>query len=96
MHSVIAMAEQSGLSYRIYKELKLATQTLVDEYDDSFLRAGFSAAEKFHANFHHGFMKDFELSGDRPVVHEFTTRVLELAAAAKPSDAGVGRPLIFM
>ena len=81
-HAVMAIAEQRGLPYRNHKELKLATQTLAGEYGDTFFREGFSVAEKFHANFYHGFMEDFELSGDRPIVHEFTTRVLELTAAA--------------
>ena len=81
-HAVMAIAEQRGLPYRNHKELKLATQTLAGEYNDTFFREGFSVAEKFHANFYHGFMEDFELSGDRPIVREFTARVLELTAAA--------------
>ena len=81
-HAVMAIAEQRGLRYRNHKELKILAQALADEYDDPFLRAGFSTAEKFHANFYHGFMEDFQIQGDRPVVHEFTSRVMELAAAA--------------
>ena len=80
-HAVMAIAEQRGLSYRDHKELKILAQRLADQYDDSFLREGFSTAEKFHANFYHGFMEDFQIQGDRPVVHEFTSRVMELAAA---------------
>ena len=81
-HAVMAIAEQRGLPYRNHKELKILTQRLADEYEDPFLRSGFSIAEKFHANFYHGFMEDFQVKDDRPVVHEFTARVLELAAAA--------------
>ena len=81
-HAVMAIAEQRGLPYRNHKELKILTQRLSDEHDDPFIRVGFIAAEKFHANFYHGFMEDFQIQGDRPVVHEFTARVLELAAAA--------------
>ena len=81
-HAVMAIAEQRGLHCRNHKELKIVAHTLANEYEDPFIRNGFSIAEKFHANFYHGFMEDFEVKGDRPLVHEFTARVLELAAAA--------------
>lgn len=81
-HAVMAIAEQRGLSYGSHREMKILAQALADEYDDPFLHAGFSTAEKFHANFYHGFMEDFQIQGDRPVVHEFTARVLDLVAAA--------------
>ena len=66
-HAVMAIAEQRGLSYGSHREMKILAQALADEYDDPFL---------------HGFMEDFQIQGDRPVVHEFTSRVLELAVAA--------------
>ena len=81
-HAVMAIAEQRGLSYGSHRDLKILAQALADEYDDPLLHAGFSTAEKFHANFYHGFMEDFQIQGDRPVVHEFTARVLDLVAAA--------------
>lgn len=81
-HAVMAIAEQRGLSYGSHREMKKVAQILADECDDPLIRAGFLAAEKFHANFHHGFMEDFQIQGDRPVVHDFTARVLDLVAAA--------------
>ena len=44
------------------------------------LHAGFAAAEKFHANFYHDFMEDFELDADRPTVKEFVDRLMALSA----------------
>lgn len=81
-HAVMAIAEQRGLSYGSHRDMKKVAQILADECDDPLIQAGFLAAEKFHANFYHGFMEDFELEGDRPVVHDFTSRVLDLVAAA--------------
>ncbi len=81
-HAVMAIAEQRGLSYGSHRDLKIVAETLAEEHDDPMIRAGFLAAEKFHANFYHGFMEDFQLEGDRPVVHDFTARVLDLVAAA--------------
>ena len=81
-HAVMAVAEQRGLRYGSHRDLKVVAQTLAEEHDDPMIRAGFSTAEKFRANSYHGFMEDFQVKGDRPLVHEFTARVLELAVAA--------------
>ena len=37
-------------------------------------------AEKFHANFYHDFMEDFQLDADRPTVNNFVESLLTLAA----------------
>ena len=36
------------------------------------------AAEKFHANFYHGFMDDFQIVADRPKVRRFVNQVSAL------------------
>ena len=61
--------------------MKNASQRLADEYDDPFLVGGFSTAEKFHKNFFHDEMEDYEIDVDRPAVHQFVNRVLNLMAA---------------
>ena len=53
---------------------------LVDDTGDGTLHAGFAVAEKFHANFYHDFMEDYQLDADRPMVNEFVERLLVLAA----------------
>ncbi len=76
--SVIAVAQQRGWDDSSHKGLKDAVRQLTQEHDDPTIRLGFIAAEKFHANFYHCFMDDFELEGDRPVVREFVMRMLSL------------------
>lgn len=49
-----------------------------DERGDSRFRSEFGIAEKFHANFYHLFMEDYELDRDPAVVRDFVNRVLAL------------------
>ena len=79
-HALIAVAQQRNLPHGSHRALKKATQLLVDETGDGTLHAGFAVAEKFHANFYHDFMEDFELDADRPTVNNFVERLLVLAA----------------
>ncbi len=74
--AVIAMSQERGWSYGNHGALKNATERLTAEYDDPSIRTGFLAAEKFHANFYHDFMEDFQLSIDRTVVHDFVEQML--------------------
>ena len=76
--AVIAVSQQRGWPDSSHNALKDAVRQLTDEYADPTLRLGFGVAEKFHANFYHSFMDDFELEGDRPVVRAFVMRVLSL------------------
>ena len=74
--AMIAMAQERGWSYGNHGALKNAAERLTAEFEDLSIRTGFGLAEKFHANFYHDFMEDFQLSVDRPVVHEFVQRML--------------------
>ena len=76
--AVIAAAQQRGWQYRSHRATKNATIRLADEYDDPFLSAGFVAAEKFHKNFFHDEMEDYEIVADRPIVHRFVNRLVTL------------------
>ena len=79
-HALIAVAQQRNLPHGSHRALKNAAQLLVDETGDMALLAGFLAAQKFHANFYHDFMEDFDLDADRPTVKEFVDRLMALSA----------------
>ncbi len=78
-HAVIAVAQRRGWRYGGHREMKVAVERLAREHDDPSLNAGFSVAEKFHANFYHGFMEPFQMDTDRDLVRNFVARVLILA-----------------
>ena len=79
-HALIAVAQQRNWPHGSHRALKTAAQLLVDETGDGTLHAGFAVAEKFHANFYHDFMEDFQLDADRPTVNDFVESLLTLAA----------------
>ena len=86
-HAVMAVAQQRGWPFGNHNALRTAARRLTVERNDSVLLAGFTTAEKFHANFYHDFMEqgaDFDTSRD--VVREFVTRVLD-AVGAGPNGA---------
>jgi hypothetical protein len=77
-HAVMAVATQRGWDHRAHQAMKNAVQLLNDETGDDALGGGFAAAEKFHKNFYHNEMEDFEIEIDRPQVRRFVARVLRL------------------
>ena len=77
-HAVMAAAVQRNWPCRTHRDLKLAAGRLADEFQDDLLRGGFTAAEKFHKNFYHDEMEDFEIVTDRPEVHRFVHRMVTL------------------
>ena len=79
-HALIAVAQQRNWPHGSHRALKTAAQLLVDETGDMALLAGFLAAQKFHANFYHDFMEDFDLDADRPTVKDFVDRLMALSA----------------
>ena len=76
--ALMAVAQQQGWPHGSHRALKTAARRLADEQDDRLIETGFSVAEKFHANFYHDFMEDYQLDADRPEVHDFVHRVLAL------------------
>ena len=80
-HAVMAAAIRRGWKSGSHRALKEAVSKLIVEYNDQSLRGGFIAAEKFHINFYHGAMEEFEITDDRPVVREFVERLLGLESA---------------
>ena len=79
--ALTAIAMQRGWKHRTHRDMKNAAQRLADEYHDRFLFTGFNTAEKFHKNFFHDEMEDYEIESDRPFVHEYVNLVLELMDA---------------
>ena len=78
-HALIAVAQQRNWPHGSHRALRQAAQLLTDESGDTALDDGFAVAEKFHANFYHDFMEDFQLEADRPKVSSFVERLLVLA-----------------
>lgn len=77
-HAVMAVAQQREWEYRSHRSLKNAVGRLTAETGDDGIAGGFAAAEKFHKNFYHDEMEDFEIEHDRPLVHRFVARMLTL------------------
>ena len=79
-HAVMAVAQQRGWAYGKHGNLKSVALRLYQDTGETIFREGFSTAEKFHANFYHDFMEDFQLEEDRPVVRDFVIRLMDLAS----------------
>ena len=79
-HAVMAAAQQKGWRFGDHRSLKVAVTRLAEEYDDPTLESAFGVAEKFHANFYHAFMQDYEFDRDRPTVRRFVGQVEALVA----------------
>ena len=75
-HALRAAIQPSGQSIGKHRELSWAAKQLALERDDPAIQSGFAIAEKFHANFYHGFMEDYEIESARPIVRNFVERIL--------------------
>ena len=80
-HAVIAMAQRRVWRYGSHGAMRKNARMLSEEIGDDALMTGFEAAERLHANFYHGFMKDHEINEARARVHYFVNRVLALIDA---------------
>ncbi len=76
--AVFAAAQQRGWRYRSHRETKNAVIRLEAEYNDPSLLSGFLAAEKFHRNFFHDEMTDYEIVNEQPAVHDFVNHMVAL------------------
>ena len=75
-HAIMALCQQRDWPYGNHRSMKVASHQLTQETGEAIFRDGFSVAEKFHANYYHGFLEDFQIEVDRPIVHEFVHRLL--------------------
>ncbi len=78
-HAVIAVALQRDWKYGSHRDLKNVAERLAVEHQEPLLASDFMAAEKYHRNFYHNFMEDFELYGDQYKVRRFVARMTEIA-----------------
>ncbi len=85
-HALIAIISERGWRGTRHRDMKNAADRLAVELDDPTIGAFFSVAEKFHRNFYHGFLDDFEIESDRVRVNQFVARMLALAENGAPQE----------
>ncbi len=76
MHALMAIGQMEGLPVGSHRELRMAARHLTNLRNDVSIYSGYKVAERFHANFYHGFMEDFQISEGREDVREFVVRLL--------------------
>ena len=84
--AIIANCQQRGWRYSSHRAMKQAVSEIAREQGEPLIVGGFSTAERFHANFFHDHMEDYDIVAERPVVHHFVARLLTLL----DSDNGSG------
>ena len=84
--AVIALCQQRGWRYKSHRAMQQAVEALSREYGDPDIINGFSAANRFHENFFHDYLEDYEIDTNRPGVHHFVNKLLALLDA-EPSEA---------
>ena len=75
-HAIKAVAEQRGWDHGKNSHRRLVVRQLAEEYEEFWLRAGYAAAEQFHANFYNNFMEDDAIEDYRPIAHGLVKRLL--------------------
>ena len=75
-HAIKAVAEHRGWDHGKNSHRRLVVRRLAEEYEEFGLRAGYAAAEQFHANFYNNFMEDDAIDDYRPIVHGLVDRLL--------------------
>ena len=58
--------------------MKRAAAILSEESGDPSIGDRFAVAEKFHINFYHHGMEDFQIEGDRPRIRDLVERLLSI------------------
>ena len=79
--AIIAICQQRGWRYKSHRAMQQAVADLAREYSDPTLLNGYLAANKFHENFFHDNMEDYEVEANRPGAHHFVAQVLALLEA---------------
>ena len=78
-HAILTVALQRGEPCGTHRKMIRFAREIAKEQDDLLLRAGISTAQKFHANFYHGFMEPEEWEEDAAIIRQFVARMLVLA-----------------
>ena len=77
-HAMMAVAQQRGWPYDSHGSLKHAARLLSEESGELSIGDRFAVAEKFHINFYHHRMEEFQIESDRPRVRALVERLLTL------------------
>ena len=65
-HAVLAAARIRGMRLGRHSRLREMADSLSREMGEPLIAADFDSAERFHANFYHGYMSDYDLALERP------------------------------
>ena len=76
--AIIAICQQRGWRYKSHRAMQQAVTALSREYDDPTILNGYAAANRFHENFFHDYLEDYEVEQNRPGVHHFVHQLLAL------------------
>ncbi len=74
--AIIVVCQQRGWRYKSRRAMQQAVTALSQEYNELLLIGGYSAANRFHENFFHDHLEDYEIESERPAVHYFVNRLL--------------------
>lgn len=77
-HALMAIAMQNSRRLVSHNSFRDTAERLSDEHSDPSIEYGFAHAERFHRNFYHDDMTDYELNILRPKVHDLVNRVVAL------------------
>ena len=77
--AVTAVAKRRGWCFGKSNHRSHVVERLVEESNETMLEAEFAVAQKFHANFYHDFMEEYEIASGRPIVSRFVHRIIEIA-----------------
>ena len=75
---MIAEMKRRGMEAKSHRSMVQAVERFAVELNEPALAAEFAAARYFHSNFYNGTMDDYEFEVDRPKVHRFVSKMLEL------------------
>ena len=78
VHALMAFEMRSGRRLSSHGAFKETAERLSDERNAPSIEYGFAHAERFHRNFYHDDMPEYELGLLSPKVHDFVNRVLAL------------------
>ena len=78
-HALLVLTTERGWRDNTHAAMKRAVESLSTEHNDPTIWGGYALAEKFHRNFYHGFLEDYEIEIDGPKVRDFVVRILALA-----------------
>ena len=78
-HAIMAVAMTRDQECGTHRKMISVAWDIANEQSDDALRAGISTAEKFHANFYHGFMESEDMERNAQIVRGFVARMLALA-----------------